>query len=449
VSGQHVSNALYRLPAEQRSAVLALAVASLKLRAELPPTWHPYPHQVPPDGDWTHWLMLAGRGAGKTDAGSAFVDTHATGPACLSGPTPHRIAIIAPTNPDGYATCVRGESGLLSHNGAIMFVAHSQKRADLTWPNGSEAMIFGAYSPEDVQRLRGPQHCLLWAEEWAAWRYMSETWDMARLGLRLGVHPRAIFTTTPRPRQALREMIASPDTVVTRATTDDNPSLAASVRADLYRVYGGTRLGRQELGGELIDDVPGALWTRAILAHGPAPRIIRDGIVCVDLARIVVAVDPAITSGEDSDETGIIVAGLGHDRRGYVLADLTTRMSPIEWARRAIGAYHEHRADRIIAEANQGGDMVSTVIRTVDPLVPVTLVHASRGKRTRAEPVAALYEQGKVTHCAPFPELEDQLCSFTGDPGESSPDRLDALVWALSGLMLGESTAGADFSMVA
>ena len=163
----------------------------------------------------------------------------------------------------------------------------------------------------------------------------------------------------------------------------------------------------------------------------------------------MVAVDPAVTSGDDSDETGIVVAGLGHDSRGYILSDLSTRMSPIEWARRAIAAYHEHKADRIIAEANQGGDLVSTVIRTIDPTVPVTLVHASRGKRTRAEPVAALYEQGKVTHCSPFPDLEDQLCSYTGEPGEASPDRLDALVWALSGLMLGEVASGSDFSMVA
>lgn len=443
------SPALYKLPPEQQRAVLSLAAASIKLRKVPEPTWHPYPHQVPPTGDWTYWLLVAGRGSGKTDAGSDYVDRHAKGPACLEGPVPHRIAIIAPTNPDGYATCVRGESGLLSHNPRITFVAHSEKRSDLTWPNGSEAMVFGAFTPEDVQRLRGPQHCLLWCEEWAAWRYMSETWDMARLGLRLGPHPRAIFTTTPRPRAALREMLSSPDAVVTRATTDDNPSLAASVRADLYRVYGGTRLGRQELGGELIDDVPGALWTRAIIKGGLPPRIMRNGNAEVDLARVVVAVDPAVTSGDASDETGIIVAGVGHDARGYVLADLSTRMSPIEWARRAIAAYHEHKADRIIAEANQGGDMVATVIRTVEPTVPVTLVHASRGKRTRAEPVAALYEQGKVTHTQPFPDLEDQLCSYTGEPGEASPDRLDALVWALSGLMLGEVASGSDFSMVA
>ena len=163
----------------------------------------------------------------------------------------------------------------------------------------------------------------------------------------------------------------------------------------------------------------------------------------------MVAIDPAITSGDDSDETGIIVAGIGHDRRGYVLADLSARMTPIDWARRSIAAYHEYKADRIYAEANQGGDMVATVIRTVDSTVPVTLVHASRGKRTRAEPVAALYEQGKVTHCVPFPDLEDQLCSYVGEPGETSPDRMDALVWALSGLMLGEVASGSDFSMVA
>jgi predicted phage terminase large subunit-like protein len=365
------------------------------------------------------------------------VDDHANGPACLPGPVPHRIGIIAPTNPDGYATCVRGESGLLSHNPGIVFVAHSEKRADLTWANGSEAMIFGAYSPEDVQRLRGPQHCLLWAEEWAAWRYMKETWDMARLGLRLGAHPRAIFTTTPRPRQPLRDLLLSPDVVVTRATTDDNPSLAPAVRAHLYRVYGGTRLGRQELQGEVIDDVPGALWTRAMILYGrPIQRInTRTREVGWDLSRVVVAIDPAVTSGEDSDETGIIGAGVGADGRGYVLADASCRMPPADWAKRAIALYHELQADRIVAESNNGGDMVSTVIRAIDPSVPVTLVHASRGKRTRAEPISALYEQGRVSHLDPFPELEDQLCSYTGAPGEASPDRMDALVWALSEVM--------------
>jgi predicted phage terminase large subunit-like protein len=232
-------------------------------------------------------------------------------------------------------------------------------------------------------------------------------------------------------------------------TLDNAANLDPLALADLVRLYGGTTLGRQELEGEILDDVPGALWTRAIIKHGPPPRIIRGGVIETDLSRVVVAVDPAITSGENSDETGIVVVGLGHDARGYVLADLSTRMTPIEWARRAIAAYREHKADRIIAEANQGGDMVSTVIRTVDPTVPVTLVHASRGKRTRAEPVAALYEQGRVTHSAPMPDLEDQLCSYTGDPGEASPDRLDALVWGLSSLMLGEVASGDDFSMVA
>jgi phage terminase large subunit-like protein len=193
-------------------------------------------------------------------------------------------------------------------------------------------------------------------------------------------------------------------------------------------------LGRQELDAEIIDDVAGALWSRGIIGHRPEPRTERGGVQIANLARVVVAVDPAITSGEDSDETGIIVAGIGHDARGYVLADLTIRTSPIEWARIAIRALTEYGADRIVAEANQGGDMVRTVIAAVDPLAPVTLVHASRGKRTRAEPIAALYEQGRVSHVSPMPLLEDQLCAYTGAPGEESPDRLDALVWALSEL---------------
>lgn len=416
----------------------ALAAAVVRLRTVgATPAWQPYPHQVPPPGDWRYWLLMAGRGSGKTDAGAAYMDEHAKSPACIPGPTPHRMAIIAPSHDDALHTCVLGDSGLLSHNRRIAHVPGSQKRAELTWPNGAEARLFGAFTPEDVERLRGPQHCLVWGDEVAAWRQIDGVWDMMELGLRLGSRPHGVFTTTPKPRPRIKSLLSDPRAVVTRATTDDNPSLSAEVRAHLYARYGGTRMGRQELLAEILEDVEGALWTRGIIPYAkPRQRMdTRTRELVWDLARVVVAIDPAVTSGEGSDETGIVGAGIGPDARGYVLADATCRMAPADWAKRAITLFRDLRADRIVAEANNGGDLVSTVIRTVDPTVPVTLVHAARGKRTRAEPISALYEQGRVSHVEPFPELEDQMCSYTGAPGEDSPDRMDALVWALTEVM--------------
>lgn len=421
---------------ERTAAALAAAVVKLRSRAA-GSGWRPYPHQVPPPLPWKVWALIAGRGAGKTDAGSHFVDKHARGPACLAGEVPHRIAIIAPTLPDAQMTCVLGHSGIARANAAVRYRPGSMKEADLVWGNGAQARLFGAHGPDDPNRLRGPQHCLAWAEELAAWLRLDDTWDMMEFGLRLGPDPRVVVTTTPRPRALIRRLLADPSTVVTRASTRDNPSLPEDRRAALYARYAGTRLGRQELDAEIIDDADGALWTRKMIGYRePAQRMdIRSKVLTRDMARIVVAIDPAVTSGEDSDETGIVGAGIGVDARGYVLADASCRMPPADWARRAIKLYHELQADRIVAEANNGGDLVSTVIHTIDPAVPVTLVHASRGKRTRAEPVSALYEQGRVSHVQPFPDLEDQMCSYTGAPGEDSPDRMDALVWALTDVM--------------
>lgn len=434
-------------PSEQRKA-LALAAARLTLTNR----HHPrplLPHQRPPEGDWDVWLLLGGRGSGKTEAGARYVDAHAQGPACLPGRVPHRIAVVAPSHDDAVDTCVRGETGLLRANPAISFRPGAQLRSDLTWPNGAQAELFGTFAPEDVERFRGPQHCLIWGDEFASWRKLEESWDMLAFGLRLGPHPHVILTSTPKRKPLVKVLMADPRTVVVKASTADNPHLPIERRDALYRRYGGTTLGRQELEAEILDDITGALWSRDIIPVGLPPRIIHHGEAQMDLARIIVAIDPAVTSGEASDETGMIVAGLGSDARGYVLADLSTRSSPIEWARRAVNAYREYGADRIVAEANNGGDLVATVIATVDPTAAVTLVHAARGKRTRAEPVSALYEQGRVTHVEHFPDLEDQLCSYTGEPGESSPDRLDALVWALTHLMLGVTASGSDFSMVA
>lgn len=401
--------------------------------------WTPRRHQLLPDGDWTYWLLLAGRGSGKTDAGAYNVDRHAMGPPCLDGPVPHRIAIAAPTLGDARKTCVRGESGILRHNPDVTF---KYTDGELIWPNGSQGAIFGAYQPEDVERWRGPQHCFIWADELAAWRYLSECWEMMDFGFRLGPSPRAILTTTGKPRPLIKALLDDPATVVTRASTNDNPFLAERVRSRLYTKYAGTRLERQELQGGIVEDVDGALWT--------AERIEKNRAYVPAMSRIVVAIDPAVTKTERSDETGIIVTGLGVNAEGYVLEDRSLKGHPAEWARAAVAAFHEHKADRIVAESNNGGEMVEHTIRTIDPNVPITLVHASRGKRTRAEPVAALYEQGRVHHKrgADLSILEDQMCSWSAGDGEDSPDRIDALVWGMTELMLGSPWGSGPVSSV-
>lgn len=376
---------------------------------------------MPPAGDWRTWLILAGRGWGKTRTGAEWVidrveDGH------------QRIALIGPTAADVRDVMVEGESGLLRVAPEDMLANYEPSKRRITFASGA---ICTTYSADEPDRLRGPQHDAAWADELAAWRY-PDAWDQLQFGLRLGDDPRTIVTTTPRPTREIRELVKASTTVVTRGSTFDNAdNLAPAFLDRILQKYEGTRLGRQELYAEILDDVPGALWTRAMLEHAvtacPSP--------VPDTERMVVAIDPAVTSGEDSDETGIVVAGRTGSQ-AFVLADYTCRLSPDGWARRAVDAYHQHKADRIVAEANQGGDMVRTVLRTVDPSVPVKLVHATRGKRVRAEPVAALYEQQRVFHTAVFPELEDQLVTWTPD-SPSSPDRLDALVWVLTDLDLG------------
>lgn len=432
---------LAQLAPEDAVKVIALASASMRSRQAEPPRRPLFAHQIPPPQPWDVWLLLAGRGAGKTEAGARYVDAHAQGPACIEGAVPHRIAIVSPSHDDAVQTCVRGETGLLQVNRQIRFRPGALLQADLTWPNGAEAELFGTFAPEDVERFRGPQHCLVWGDEFAAWRKLDDSWQMIEFGLRLGEHPHTILTTTPKRRPLLKTLLAAPGTVVSRAKTSDNPGLPEDRRAKLYARYGGTTIGRQELDAELLEDVVGALWRRDLIRYKPAPVTLVDGKPQPHFAKVVVAIDPAATAGEDSDETGIVVDGLGHDGIGYTLADVSLKGLPAEWARVAVDAYHLHRADRIVAEANNGGEMVREVIRAVDPKVPVTLVHASRGKQTRAQPIATVYEQGRWFHVEPFPELEDQQCSYTGAPGESSPDRMDAHVWAASEL-LGLSDGG-------
>ena len=376
---------------------------------------------------------MAGRGAGKTDAMAHYVNKHVLGPACSSTLMGgHRIGIVAPTLGDAVVACVNGPSGLRAHNPGVQLV-HGTGGAHVEWPNGAQAYLFSTDDARSVDRLRaGGNRCLDWWEELAAWPMLDEGYDQAVLGLRIGTHPRAVASTTPRNRKKLRDLIGRTDTVTRHATTDDNPFLAAAVRQRYQDVFGGTHVGRQELGGELIEDVLGALWQRDLLEQNRVTH-------APDLVRIVVAIDPSGGNDEGHAECGIVAAGKGTDGQGYILRDVSERLSPERWASRAVQQYHELKADRILAEANFGGAMVQSTIRAVDPNVPVKLVTASRGKRLRAEPVAALDEQGKLHHVGMLPTLEDQMCSWVPDSGDPSPDRLDARVWAITELMLGGS----------
>lgn len=375
--------------------------------------------QLMPAGAWRTFLLLAGRGFGKTIAGAQAVRR------MVEEGSAGRIALVAPTAADARDVMAEGESGVLAVSPPWARPKYEPSKRRITWPNGAIATL---YSGEEPDRLRGPQHEFAWVDELAAMKYPKETWDMLALGLRLGI-ARAVVTTTPRPIPVIREIMAAPDTVTVRGTTYENlANLAAGFAREILARYEGTRLGRQELYAELLEDVPGALLTRAILDENRVKS-------SPELTRIVVGVDPAASAGAESSHTGIVACGLARDGHGYVLCDRSVRASPAEWARRTVELWEELRADRIIAEANQGGDMVRYTIHTVDPKAPVTLIRASRGKYTRAEPVAALYEQGRIHHVGFLPELEDELTTFV--PGQAdSPDRLDAAVHALTHLML-------------
>lgn len=388
--------------------------------------------------DWTFWLLLAGRGFGKTRSGAEWIIDQA-----VKRPGSH-LALVAATTDDARKTML--SSGLESNEGASGILAvsppdfrpvYEPSKRIVTWPNGTVGTVYSADEPD---RLRGPQHHAAWVDEIAAWSRQREAWDMLLFGLRLGRNPQACITTTPRPVPLIRDLLANPQTVVTRGTTYDNrANLAEAFFANVIRRYEGTRLGRQELGGELLEDHPGALWR---LGQIDALRVIE----APDLRRIVVAIDPAVTSNPDSAETGMVVAGVGPcccngrpELHGFVLADSSGRYTPNEWAQEAVARYKHHHADRIVGEVNNGGDLVEANVRSASKRVSYKAVRASRGKQTRAEPVAALYERGVVHHVGSFPLLEDQLCTWDPSAGMPSPDRLDALVWALTELMLGGS----------
>jgi phage terminase large subunit-like protein len=401
-------------------------------------------HQTPPDGHWFGWLIQAGRGSGKTAAIADYVTRHVNGPACIEGRMPHKMALIAPTIGDAVESADRHPICLasLSPDGALRQKAGG---TIFTWPNGSEMKLFGTLTQEDVERLRaGGNNCLVWAEELATWKRLDEAWDQMLLGLRIGPHPHWVGSSTPKRRKRYREIVDQDDIIRTFAHTDDNPYLTEEFRNRLMALYGHTALGRQELAGELIEEVEGAYWhitqIDRLRWRWDPPR----------LGRVVVGVDPpgGVT------EAGIVACGqiLGPCPCGgelqphwVVMRDLSLLPTgPNHWASVAISGYHDLAADLILAETNYGGDMVLNTVRNIDPTVNAERITASRGKIIRAEPIAGLYgdparpdtwEHGRVHHMGEFPELEDEMTSYTlEDIGTWSPNRLDALVWALTKL---------------
>jgi len=412
---------------EQRRAILAACEVDM---AQLMHLWRFWarPQQLPPEGDWSLWLLMAGRGFGKTRCGAEWVR------ALAEAHSDARIALVGATLADTRAVMVEGESGLLNIGAQDMRPLYMRSDAMLLWPNGARAYL---YSAQAGGALRGPQHHWAWGDEVAKWPHAPETLSNLRMGLRLGMRPQLLLTTTPRPLPWLKRLMHMPTVVVTRGRTADNAAhLPQAFLQDMQSSYGGTSLGRQELDGEWIEDVEGALWSRSLI---DAQRIAQAPL---NMARILIAVDPPAGSDKGvGDQCGIIAVGRCADGLAYVLADHSVQpLHPEHWARIVVDAFHAHGADQIIAEANNGGQMVEAVMRAVDQRVPISLVRASRGKIARAEPVAGLYHAGRVRHVGSFPALEDEMCALVaGAPYEGprrSPDRADALVWGLSALML-------------
>lgn len=396
------------------------------------PVWA-RPDQLPPPGNWRVWLVMAGRGFGKTRIGAEWVRQRVK-----SFPYTN---IIGATADDARDIMIEGESGILAICPPNERPAYLPSKRRLEWPNGAKTLIFTADEPE---RLRGKQHDGLWGDEIAAWRYGAEAWTQAMLGLRLGPNPQCVATTTPKPVTVVRGLLkrvitgdeakdrAEKRTVaLAKGTTYSNvDNLAPAFFEEIIKQYEGTRVGRQELEGELLEDVEGALWTLGLIDQHRVEKV-PEG---VELVVSVVAIDPAASSGETSAETGIVVVARGSDGDGYVLADYSMRGTPNEWGGAAVQAFDDYDADHVTPETNNGGEMVTSTLQTIRPTLPIIPVHASRGKATRAEPVSALYEQGRVHHVGTFPALEDQMANWV--PGMKSPDRMDAVVWGLTDVML-------------
>jgi phage terminase large subunit-like protein len=424
---------LARLPDEQRRQALS----------ELPPAtraaalycWELWARadQLEPPGKWRDWLLQWGRGAGKTRSGAEWVR------ASVESERYRHIALVGRTWPDVRDVMVEGESGILAVSTPWFYPIYQPSRRLLVWPNGAEAKL---YSAEEPDMLRGPSHDAAWVDELASWS-RPEAFAMLKFCLRQGTDPRCVVTTTPRPTRLMRELVAKKTTVVTRATSYANrANLAPGYFEDIIAPYEGSRLGRQEIHGELLEDTPGALWNLSRLDElrvSQGPPATTGSPKPAPWKRVVIAVDPAVSYGENSDETGIIVAALGADGHCYVLADRSDHYPSTAWGRLVVSLYRAYKADRVVAEVNNGGDLVNDLLRSFDRSVPVRPVHASRGKYVRAEPVSALYDQGLIHHLGTFATLEDQMAGFTPDldrDTQGSPDRVDALVWAITELMI-------------
>ena len=393
------------------------------------------PITAPGGEPWRTWLFLGGRGAGKTRAGAEWLRAQALGIAPLAETPARRLAVIGPSLDHVRAVMLDGVSGLFACHPDQERPILIASRNELQWPNGAIAHLYSADNPET---LRGPQFEAAWCDELCRWSRPTQAWDNLQLALRLGDNPRAVVTTTPKAMPIFRRLITDSSTVLTRARTVDNSAfLSRRYIDDVTRRYGGTTLGQQELDGELIDAPAGTLWRRHWLDQGRTAR-------APEMTRIVVAVDPPVTSNPNSDACGIIAAGIGIDGRAYVLADRTVRgREPHMWARAAIALYRDMQADRIVAEGNQGGDLVASVLHQVDPSVPVKMVRATRSKWVRSEPVAALYAEGRVVHVGEHGPLEIEMLSLgpDGTVNGRSPDRVDALVWAITELLVVTVTA--------
>ncbi len=378
------------------------------------------PNQIAPDGNWTTWLILAGRGFGKTRTGAEWIRER------VESGLSKRIALIGKTPADVRDVMIEGESGLLNISPPYNMPTYEPSKRRLTWDNGAIAQTFSSYEPD---QLRGSQFDTAWADEMASWEYPEETWDNLMFALRLGEKPQVCVTTTPRPLQLLINLRDAKTTVLTKGTSYDNrENLNQQFFDSILSKYKNTRLGMQEIYAEILEESDNAMWKREWLDEG------RLEVGPGDLERVVVAIDPAVTSKKTSDETGIIVAGKDSEGKFYVLNDSSARYTPSAWSEKAIMLFNQYQCDKIIAEVNNGGQLVEHTLRTQSENVPYKSVHASRGKRTRAEPIASLYEQGKVHHVGNLERLENQLCNWEANSGDPSPDRLDALVWALSEL---------------
>lgn len=392
--------------------------------------------QIAPKGKWRKWLFLGGRGAGKTRSGAEWCHEQVRNGARLG-------AAVAPTAADARDVMVEGPAGLMVTCPLdLQPIMYEPSKRKVTYASGAEVHL---YSAEKPRQLRGPAHDFAWADELCHWKYPQDTWDNLTLGLRMPPDPRVVISTTPRPIKLLKTIMSSKTTKTTTSTTYDNiANLAPMFIEEIAEMYEGTRLGRQELHAEILDDIPGALWNHALLDDLRIDRgVSHPDFKFPDMQRIVVSVDPAGSVTETSAETGIVVAGMADcsclgtpEQHGFVLADRTIKGSPKAWGTRAVVAYYEFEADCIVAEINNGGDLVEANIRAIDPLVPVKKVWASRGKYKRAEPVAALYEQGRAHHVGLFAALEDQMCSMMPEGNIDLVDRADAVVWAFTELML-------------